>query len=141
LLAYTKIKTLSFEEALHVSSVSEIALTGGIEIREAISMTSEAQITYPLTLEASESVIISDVLSKKLVKSLSESVRIASSVSLRVRLNASLTVKPSDSLSYTIGKYLEASEVLSVSDSVIKMLVKSLSEDIRVSSSASITLR
>ena len=139
-LTYTKVKTLTFEEALSVSSTSEIVLRRGIEIREAVVITSEARITYPLVLEAYEDLAVSDVLSKKLVKTLRESVRITSSASLRLRLSASLSIRPSDSLSYVKARFLNANETLSVSDAMSKKLLKSLPETVRVNSIAYISV-
>jgi hypothetical protein len=139
-IQYSRIRALEIEEFLSVSSASEINLRSPTQIVERISLESEAELRYLQIIEASESIVVSDVLSAKLVKTLAESVRVTSSPSLRERFNASLTVRVSDSLSYVAGVVLNASLSMNVSDSVSKTFKKSLSELLSVNSTAYISV-
>jgi uncharacterized protein YxjI len=84
---------------------------------------------------------VRDALSKKYITYLTETVEVSSNASFTMIMSASESLRVRDELSYVRGRFLSASETLSVSDAITKTLITTLTEGLRVDSSASISTK
>jgi hypothetical protein len=137
-IQYLKVISKSLFELVTISSSSTLTRTISKSLSESLRTQSSASITRTRLLTASELLSVRDALSKKYVTYLSEVVIVSSNASFTMIISASENVRVNDSLNYVRGRFLTASESLTASDVVSKKLVKSLSETVNVSSSASI---